>query len=125
MSGYIEGAEAQALAEWGYMYEDGSFRMEGTAELEEYGTVDFQFGRIVKGVFDGFLYRITKPEQLCEGRASHFLGRRADALNQLVYNRMLKFASLNASVFSADTGLTAEYESEVTLYNDKMVSVVF
>lgn len=54
-----------------------------------------------------------------------FSGRKADALNQLIYSKMLSFASLDTSVFSADTGLTAEYESEVTLYNDKMVSVVF
>lgn len=54
-----------------------------------------------------------------------FSGSKADALNQLIYKKILDFASVDPSIFPADTKLTAEYESEVTLYNDKMVSVVF
>jgi hypothetical protein len=36
----------------GYIYEDGSFQFEGDAELADFGTVDFQLMRRVKGTFD-------------------------------------------------------------------------
>lgn len=36
----------------GYIYENGTFRFDGDAALEGYGTVDYQFSRSVKGTFD-------------------------------------------------------------------------
>ncbi len=37
---------------WGYIYEDGSFQFDGDIELQDHGTVGYQFGRRVKGTFD-------------------------------------------------------------------------
>lgn len=37
---------------WAYIYEDGTFQFDGDIELQDYGTVDYQFTRRVKGTFD-------------------------------------------------------------------------
>jgi len=37
---------------WAYIYEDGSFQFDGDIELQDYGTIGYQFGRRVKGTFD-------------------------------------------------------------------------
>ena len=36
----------------GYIYENGTFRYDGEAELEGYGTIEYQFSRAVRGTFD-------------------------------------------------------------------------
>lgn len=36
----------------GYIYEDGTFRYDGEAELEGYGTIEYQFSRSVRGSFN-------------------------------------------------------------------------
>lgn len=36
----------------GYIYENGTFRFDGDAELDGYGTIEYQFSRSVKGTFD-------------------------------------------------------------------------
>lgn len=35
----------------GYIYENGTFRFDGDAELDGYGTIEYQFSRSVKGAF--------------------------------------------------------------------------
>lgn len=37
---------------WGYIYDDGTFQMDGDAWVEGYGQIDYQLRRTVKGVFD-------------------------------------------------------------------------
>lgn len=36
----------------GYLYEDGTFRFDGDAELGGYGTIEYQFSRSVRGTFN-------------------------------------------------------------------------
>lgn len=44
------------------LYEDGSFRFEGDAGLDRYGTIGFQLTRKVKGTFDEAYLGIGQPE---------------------------------------------------------------
>ena len=37
---------------WAFIYEDGTFGFDGDIELQDYGTVDYQFMRMVKGTFN-------------------------------------------------------------------------
>nr|WP_314462628.1 hypothetical protein [uncultured Clostridium sp.] len=48
-----------------------------------------------------------------------------DTLNTLVYDKVQSFAKIDPSLFSSDAGLTVDYQSAVTLQNDKIVSIVF
>lgn len=41
-----------------YIYEDGTFKFDGEAALEGYGTVDYQFMRLVKGSFTDLVLNI-------------------------------------------------------------------
>ncbi len=46
-------------------------------------------------------------------------------LNAMIYNKAVSIGQLDPDVFSEDTGLTADYVSEVTLLNNKVVSIIF
>ena len=48
-----------------------------------------------------------------------------DTLNTLVYDKVKSFAQIDPSLFSSDAGLTVDYQSAVTLQNNKIVSIVF
>lgn len=54
-----------------------------------------------------------------------FTGDHSKELNTLVLDKVKSFAEIDTSVFSADTALTVEYQSAVTLLNSKMVSIIF
>lgn len=43
---------------WAYIYEDGTFSFDGDIELQDHGTVDFQFGRTVKGTLNETMLHI-------------------------------------------------------------------
>lgn len=47
---------------WGYIYENGTFLLEGDAELEGCGLAGFQFGRSVKGTFEELFLNIGQSE---------------------------------------------------------------
>lgn len=40
------------MAYSGYIYENGTFRFDGEADLEGYGSIEYQFSRSVRGAFD-------------------------------------------------------------------------
>lgn len=44
--------EENAAAYSGYIYEDGTFRFDGDADLKGYGTIEYQFSRSVRGTFN-------------------------------------------------------------------------
>ena len=50
----------------GYIYEDGTFAYDGDAELPEYGLVDYQFRRSVKGSFHEVILNISDVSQYQE-----------------------------------------------------------
>lgn len=54
----------------------------------------------------------------------NFSGDNIDTLNKLVYDKAQSLAQLD-STYTSDTGLTANYQSAVTLQNSKIVSIVF
>ncbi len=54
-----------------------------------------------------------------------FTGEGFDALNKLIYDKVQSFAQVDTSLFPANTGLTIDYESAVTLQNNKIVSMIF
>lgn len=54
----------------------------------------------------------------------NFSGDNVDALNKLVYDKAKSLGQLDPS-YTSDTGLTADYQSAVTLQNSKIVSIVF
>lgn len=43
---------------WAYIYEDGTFQFDGDIELQDYGTVAYQFMRMVKGTFNETMLHI-------------------------------------------------------------------
>ena len=47
----------------GYYYEDGTFQFDGAADLGDYGPVDYQFRRTMKGVFDTVGLNVADAEQ--------------------------------------------------------------
>jgi hypothetical protein len=49
-----------------YMYDDGTFQYDGNNILDDYGLVDYQFRRVVRGVFDDVLLNITDASQYQE-----------------------------------------------------------
>lgn len=54
-----------------------------------------------------------------------FTGDDFEALNKLIYDKVQSFAKIDTSLFPDDTGLTIDYQSVVTLQNNKIVSIVF
>lgn len=54
-----------------------------------------------------------------------FSGKDLDVLNTLIYDKVQSFAKIDTSLFSSDTGLNIDYQSAVTLQNNKIVSIVF
>lgn len=54
-----------------------------------------------------------------------FAGDGKDALNNLVYMKVQELAKIDTSFFPVDTGLSIDYQSLVTLQNEKIVSIVF
>lgn len=48
-----------------------------------------------------------------------------DALNALVYDKVQSLAQIDTSLFSSDARLNIDYQSEVTLKNNKVVSIIF
>ncbi|MDE7415800.1 MAG: hypothetical protein K2N44_05695 [Lachnospiraceae bacterium] len=56
---------AQLSFEWGYLYSDGTFHMEGTATISDTSqcTTDFQFVRSMKGSFSSLTLNVTDISQ--------------------------------------------------------------
>ena len=54
-----------------------------------------------------------------------FTGDGADNLNKIIDNMVTGYATINTDFFSAEEGLTLDYNSEVTLNDGKTVSIVF
>ncbi len=54
-----------------------------------------------------------------------FTDESLEALNKLVYDKVQSFARIDTSLLPDDTGLTIDYQSVVTLQNEKIVSIVF
>lgn len=50
----------------GYLYEDGTFAYDGDAEVSDYGLVDYQFRRSVKGSFNEVILNIDDVSQYRE-----------------------------------------------------------
>lgn len=48
-----------------------------------------------------------------------------DALNAKIYEKVQSFAKIDTSLFSSDASLNVDYQSEVTLKNNKVVSIIF
>jgi len=51
---------------WAYIYEDGSFQFDGDIELQDHGSIGYQFGRRVKGTFDEVILNIGDVEDYQE-----------------------------------------------------------
>lgn len=51
---------------WAYFYEDGTFQVEGNADLPDSGMTDFQFRRSVKGTFNEVMLSIGQAEDFTE-----------------------------------------------------------
>jgi len=54
-----------------------------------------------------------------------FNGIGFDTLNALIYSKVQGFAQIDLSMYTGNTGLTVDYQSAVTLQNNKIVSIVF
>lgn len=54
-----------------------------------------------------------------------FTGDHSDELNTLVLDKVQSFAEIDTTLFPADTALTVDYQSAVTLLNSKIVSIIF
>ncbi len=54
-----------------------------------------------------------------------FTGAQYDALNALIYQKVLDMSRLDPADFPADTGLSMDYETAVTLKNSRVVSIIF
>ena len=50
----------------GYIYEDGTFRFDGDAVFEDYGRIDYQFSRSVRGTFNDVALNIGNVEDFQE-----------------------------------------------------------
>jgi hypothetical protein len=48
-----------------------------------------------------------------------------DTLNKMIYEKVQSFAKIDTSLFSGDASLNVDYQSEVTLKNTKLVSIIF
>lgn len=58
-------ADKDILA-WAYFYEDGTFQVDGNADLPDSGMTDFQFRRSVKGTFNEVMLSIGRAEDYTE-----------------------------------------------------------
>lgn len=54
-----------------------------------------------------------------------FAGDGKDALNNLIYNKVQEFTKIDTSLFPNETRLIIDYQSAVTLQNEKVVSIIF
>lgn len=54
-----------------------------------------------------------------------FTASEYDAVNTLIYEKVKSLATIDTDYFSSDTGLTMDYQSAVTLQNNKIISLVF
>lgn len=54
-----------------------------------------------------------------------FSGDDYKVLNTMIYDKVVSIGQLDPNSFSKETGLTADYQSEVTLLNNRVVSIVF
>lgn len=54
-----------------------------------------------------------------------FEGEGKEALNQLIYGKVQEFVRIDGSLSPGDSDMAVEYQAEVTLQNEKMVSMVF
>lgn len=79
-------------AYWGYIYEDGTFQFDGDAEIEGYGTADFQFRRAVKGSFQDVTLNIGHAENYTEWQYTTACGE--PVLLALGDSKALLFADL-------------------------------
>lgn len=61
---------------WAYIYEDGTFQFDGDIELQDYGTVAYQFTRRVKGTFDETILHIGNVSDYQEFEYVTFGGER-------------------------------------------------
>lgn len=48
-----------------------------------------------------------------------------DALNAMVYDKVQSLAQIDTSLFSSDARLNIDYQADVTLNNNKVVSIIF
>lgn len=48
-----------------------------------------------------------------------------EALNAIIYEKVQSFAKIDTSLFSSDANLNVDYQSKVTLKNNKAVSIIF
>lgn len=55
----------------------------------------------------------------------NFTASEYKAVNAMIYEKVKSFATIDTDYFSSDTALTLEYQSAVTLFNNKMISLVF
>lgn len=51
---------------WAYFYEDGTFQVDGNADLPGSGMTDFQFRRSVKGTFNEVMLSVGRGEDFTE-----------------------------------------------------------
>lgn len=63
---YRVGCSLTGISGWGYIYEDGSFAYDGSAELEAGTITGFQFRRVVRGTFDEVVLNIGQVESYQE-----------------------------------------------------------
>lgn len=54
-----------------------------------------------------------------------FEGEGKETLNNLIFEEVQEFAQIDDSLFPDDSGLTIDYQAEITLQNEKIVSIVF
>lgn len=55
----------------------------------------------------------------------NFTDSEYEAVNAMIYEKVKSFAAIDTEYFSSDTALTLDYQSAVTLFNSKMISLVF
>lgn len=80
---------------WGYMYEDGSFQMEGTAVLDGGAVVaDYQFRRVVKGTLDEVVLNIGDADSYTDWQYTTAGGEKV--LLALDMDKALIFADLES-----------------------------
>jgi hypothetical protein len=103
---------------WAYMYEDGSFHVEGDAELPETETVaSFQMVRSVKGTFNDVVFQLVNVEEYTDWQYLSDCGE--PVLLALAPSRALILADFDDCFVSVivlsggDTGMTKESLQEL------------
>ena len=98
---------------WMYMYEDGSCHFDGCAYVEDYGLVDVQFQRSVKGTFNDVTLNIWDPADYEQWTYETSSG--VEVLLALGSSKCLIFADLPDSFCTlnvlqgTENGMTREY----------------